>query len=86
MSLITGCFGQFFSRRSSNQDRHEKITRTPPACGRPTFSTERWICSWHYWLSTSSSTMITVSLVDALLVCCWCAAVGAIFENLYFTR
>jgi len=42
--------------------------------------------AWSYWLSTSSSTMITVSLVHARLVCRCCFKVGAIFENLYFTR
>jgi len=60
------------------------MTHTTPACA--TWCTERWICSWPYWLSTSSSTMITFSLGRARLVCRWCASVCAIFENLYFTR
>jgi len=41
------------------------MIRTTPTCA--TWCTERWICSWSYWLSTSSSTMITFPLVHALL-------------------
>jgi len=58
MYQITVCFGQFLagvSLNTSNQDRHEKMTRTTPTCA--TWCTERWICSWHYWFSTSSSTV-----------------------------
>jgi len=40
---------------------------------RAIWCTERCICSWRYWLSTSSSTMITFSLVHARLVCPCCA-------------
>jgi len=51
-------------------------------CTTPAFTswcTKWWICSWSYWLSTGSSTMITILLVHARLVCRCCASVGTIF-------
>jgi len=43
----------------------EKMIETTPAC--VTWCTERRICSWSYWLSTSSSTVISFSFVHARL-------------------
>jgi len=64
----------------------KKMICMAPACAN--WCSEWWICGWSYWLSTSSSNMITFSLVHvrSVCVCLCCASVLAIFENLYFTR
>jgi len=55
-----------------------------PACA--TWCTKWWMCSWFYWISTSSSTMITFSVVHGHLRCHCCALIGAIFKHIYFAR
>jgi len=77
------CFGQFFTRRIfktlQNKIMMKNMIHTTPACA--TWCTKWWICSWSYWLSTSSSAMITFSLVPVHVVRQLFASVDAIFEN-----
>jgi len=58
------------------------MIRTTPACA--IWCTEQWICSWSCWLSTSSSTVITISLVHAHLVWRCSVSVSALFWNFIF--